>query len=133
PDVSLYIEIREKTYIYNEKRSAPGGLPVGCSGKGALMLSGGIDSPVAGYMMAKRGVEIIGVHFHSYPYTSDRAKEKVMDLAKIMSGYTGRMKLYLVSFTDIQQEQLLKCNERYTTLLMRRAMMKITERIARKE
>lgn len=130
PQVMLHIEVREKTYMYTDIISCPGGLPVGCSGKGVLMLSGGIDSPVAGYMMAKRGVEIIGVHFHSYPYTSDRAREKVLDLARIMSSYTGPMKLYVISFTDIQQEQLLKCNEKYTTLLMRRGMMKIAQKIA---
>ncbi|RBP68368.1 thiamine biosynthesis protein ThiI [Alkalibaculum bacchi] len=130
PQIMFHIEVREKTYIYTDIISCLGGLPVGCSGKGVLMLSGGIDSPVAGYMMAKRGVEIVGVHFHSYPYTSDRAREKVIELARIMSSYTGPMKLYVVSFTDIQQEQLLKCNEKYTTLLMRRGMMKIAERIA---
>lgn len=130
PQIMFHIEVREKTYIYTDIIPCLGGLPVGCSGKGVLMLSGGIDSPVAGYMMAKRGVEVVGVHFHSYPYTSDRAREKVIELARIMSRYTGPMKLYVVSFTDIQQEQLLKCNEKYTTLLMRRGMMKIAERIA---
>ena len=133
PQVMLRIEVREKTYMYTDNVSCLGGLPVGCGGKGVLMLSGGIDSPVAGYMMAKRGVEVIGVHFHSYPYTSDRAREKVIELARIMSSYTGPMKLYVVSFTDIQQEQLLKCNEKYTTLLMRRGMMKISEKIAHME
>ena len=130
PQIMFHIEVREKTYIYTDIIPCLGGLPVGCSGKGVLMLSGGIDSPVAGYMMAKRGVEVVGVHFHSYPYTSDRAREKVMELARIMSSYTGPMKLYVVSFTDIQQEQLLKCNEKYTTLLMRRGMMKIAQKIA---
>lgn len=133
PQLKLYIELREKAYMYHSILPGLGGLPVGCSGKGALMLSGGIDSPVAGYMMAKRGVEIIGVHFHSYPYTSERARDKVIRLAEIMSSYTGTMKLYIISFTDIQQELLLKCNERYTTLLMRRIMMKITEDVALKE
>ena len=130
PQIMFHIEVREKTYIYTDIIPCLGGLPVGCSGKGVLMLSGGIDSPVAGYMMAKRGVEVVGVHFHSYPYTSDRAREKVMELARIMSSYTGPIKLYVVSFTDIQQEQLLKCNEKYTTLLMRRGMMKIAQKIA---
>lgn len=133
PDVKLYIEIREKAYIYNSIIPGLGGLPVGCSGKAALLLSGGIDSPVAGYLMAKRGVTILGVHFHSFPYTSDRAKEKVIELTKILSTYTGTIKLYIVSFTDIQQELLLKCNERLTTILMRRIMMKISEDIAIKE
>ncbi|MFZ7120598.1 MAG: tRNA uracil 4-sulfurtransferase ThiI [Eubacteriaceae bacterium] len=133
PDVKLYIEIREKAYIYNSIIPGLGGLPVGCSGKAALLLSGGIDSPVAGYLMAKRGVTILGVHFHSFPYTSDRAKEKVIELTKILSSYTGAIKLYIVSFTDIQQELLLKCNERLTTILMRRIMMKISEEIAIKE
>lgn len=130
PEIKLYIEIREKAYIYNEIIQCPGGLPVGCSGTGTLMLSGGIDSPVAGYMMAKRGVKVIAVHFHSYPYTSERAKEKVISLAKILSQYTGNITLYNVSFTEIQQEILMKCNERYTTILMRRLMMKIAEKIA---
>jgi len=133
PQIMLYIEIREKTYMYNSILPGLCGLPVGCSGKGALMLSGGIDSPVAGYMMAKRGVSIIGVHFHSYPYTSDRAREKVIKLTELMTKYTGPIKLYIVSFTKIQQELLLKCNERNTTLLMRRIMMKITETIATTE
>ncbi|MPW26329.1 tRNA 4-thiouridine(8) synthase ThiI [Alkalibaculum sp. M08DMB] len=130
PEVKLYIEVREKTYMYSSILQGLGGLPVGCSGKGVLMLSGGIDSPVAGYLMAKRGVEIIAVHFHSFPYTSERARDKVIKLTEIMQDYTGPIKLYIVSFTDIQQELLLSCNERYTTLLMRRIMMKIAERIA---
>lgn len=133
PQRKLYIEIREKAYVYNEIIPGLGGLPVGCSGIGTLMLSGGIDSPVAGYMMAKRGVSIVGVHFHSYPYTSERAKDKVIELTEILSQYTGKIKLYIVSFTDLQQELLMKCNERLTTILMRRLMMKITEKIANKE
>ncbi|MFZ7130914.1 MAG: tRNA uracil 4-sulfurtransferase ThiI [Eubacteriales bacterium] len=130
PEYKLYIEIREKAYLYHQIIFGLGGLPVGCSGIGTLMLSGGIDSPVAGYMMAKRGIKVVAVHFHSYPYTSDRAREKVISLAHILSEYTGSIKLYIVSFTELQQELLLKCNGRLTTILMRRLMMKIAEKIA---
>ncbi len=108
-------------------------MPVGCSGKGALLLSGGIDSPVAGYLMAKRGVEVIGVYFHSFPFTSDRAKQKVIDLAKIMSQYCGKIKLYVVPFTEIQTKIVEKCPDRQTTIIIRRYMMRIAEMIAEKE
>lgn len=133
PDLNLWVEVREKTYMYHEFIKCNGGLPVGCSGKGALLLSGGIDSPIAGYLMAKRGVEVIGVYFHSFPFTSDRAKEKVIDLAKIMSQYCGKIKLFVVPFTDIQTKIVELCPERQTTIIMRRYMMRIAERIAENE
>jgi thiamine biosynthesis protein ThiI len=133
PDTKIYIEIREHAYVYNEIIPGVGGLPVGSNGKVALLISGGIDSPVAGYMTAKRGVELIAVHYHSFPFTSDRAKEKVIELARIMTQYTGPIKLFIVPFTNIQTEIGQKCDERQTTLIMRRFMMKIAERIAQKE
>ena len=110
-----------------------GGMPVGTNGKAALLLSGGIDSPVAGWMIAKRGVELTAVHYHSFPYTSDRSKEKVIELARILTRYTGSMRLHVVPFTRIQQELYEKCPDQQLTILMRRFMMKIAEKIARKE
>lgn len=133
PDLDLWVEVRKKTYMYHEFIPCNGGMPVGCSGKGALLLSGGIDSPVAGYLMAKRGVEVIAVYFHSFPFTSDRAKQKVIDLARIMSQYCGKIKLYVVPFTDIQTTIVEKCPERQTTIIIRRYMMRIAEMIAEKE
>ena len=131
PDISVMIEIREEgAYVYAKREKGPGGLPVGINGKCALMLSGGIDSPVAGYMIAKRGVELIGVHFHSYPYTSERAKEKVITLAKKLSEYAGRIELFVVPFTDIQLMINEKAQNDMLVLLMRRYMMRIAERIA---
>ena len=108
-------------------------MPVGTGGKAALLLSGGIDSPVAGYMIAKRGVQLTAVHYHSFPYTSEQAKQKVLDLAKILSEYCCGLKVYVVPFTEIQMQIHEKCPEEYTTLIMRRYMMRIAERIARKE
>ena len=130
PEFNLWVEVREETYIYHQFIPCNGGLPVGCSGKTALLLSGGIDSPVAGYMMAKRGVELIGVYFHSFPFTSDRAKEKVIDLAKIVSQYCGKVTLYVVPFTDIQTKIVELCPERQTTIIIRRYMMRIAQEIA---
>lgn len=131
PDISVMVEIREEgAYVYAKREKGPGGLPVGINGKCALMLSGGIDSPVAGYMIAKRGVELIGVHFHSYPYTSERAKEKVITLAKKLSEYAGRIELFVVPFTDIQLMINEKAENDMLVLLMRRYMMRIAERIA---
>lgn len=132
PDMNLWVEVREETYIYHKFIQCNGGLPVGCSGKTALLLSGGIDSPVAGYMMAKRGVDLIGVYFHSFPFTSDRAKEKVIDLAKIVSGYCGKVTLYVVPFTEIQTKIVEVCPERQTTIIIRRYMMRIAQEIARR-
>lgn len=133
PDLHLWVEVRGKkqTYVYHQTIAGRGGMPVGTAGRSALLLSGGIDSPVAGYMMAKRGLELIGVHFHSFPFTSDRAKEKVVDLAKILAQYTGKLKLYIVPFTEIQTKIVELCPERQTILIIRRYMMRITERIAK--
>jgi len=130
PDFTFYVEVRESTYIYSEIIPSHGGLPIGTNGKGLLLLSGGIDSPVAGWMMAKRGMEIEAVHFYSYPYTSERARDKVISLAKILSRFCYRIKLHIVPFTDIQLEINNKCPEDQLTILMRRAMMTIAERIA---
>src|SRR5690606_18082218 len=110
-----------------------GGMPVGTNGKGLLLLSGGIDSPVAGFLMAKRGVEISAVHYHSYPFTSERAEEKVKDLASILARYTGKIKMYSVNILEIQKEINAKCPEKEMTILSRRFMMRIAERIAEKE
>ena len=132
PDFILYVEVREFTYIYSEIIPAVCGMPLGTNGKAMLLLSGGIDSPVAGWMIAKRGVEIEAVHFYSYPYTSERAKEKVIDLAKILSKYCSKIKLHIVPFTDIQLEIYEKCPQDQLTIIMRRAMMIIAERIAEK-
>ncbi len=133
PDHVLNLEIRDKAYLYCEILPAAGGMPVGTGGKAALLLSGGIDSPVAGYMIAKRGVELIAVHFYSFPYTSEQAKQKVLDLARILAGYCCGIKVYVVPFTDIQMAIHRQCPEDYTTLIMRRCMMRIAERIARRE
>ncbi|WP_027621276.1 tRNA uracil 4-sulfurtransferase ThiI [Acetivibrio clariflavus] len=132
PDFILYVEVREFTYIYSEIIPAVCGMPIGTNSKAVLLLSGGIDSPVAGWMIAKRGVEIEAVHFYSYPYTSERAKEKVIDLAKILSQYCQKIKLHIVPFTDIQLEIYEKCPQDQLTIIMRRAMMIIAERIAEK-
>ena len=133
PDVMLYIEIREKIYIYSIEIPGPGGMPVGTNGKGMLLLSGGIDSPVAGYMIAKRGVEIEAVYFHAPPYTSERAKEKVVDLARLVSAYAGPIKLHIVNFTDIQLYIYEKCPHEELTIIMRRYMMRIAEQFAKKD
>lgn len=131
PDFILYVEVRESSYVYTDKLKAQGGMPLGSNGKACLLLSGGIDSPVAGYMVAKRGVKICAVHFYSYPYTSERAKEKVLELARIMSKYTGPIKVMIVPYTDVQLEIHEKCREEYGTVVMRRSMMRIAERLAR--
>ncbi|MBD5455707.1 MAG: tRNA 4-thiouridine(8) synthase ThiI [Lachnospiraceae bacterium] len=130
PDVLLNVEIREKIYIYSETIPGPGGMPVGSNGKAMLLLSGGIDSPVAGYMVAKRGVKIDAVYFHAPPYTSDRAKQKVVDLAKQVSRYAGTIYLHVINFTDIQLYIYEKCPHDELTIIMRRYMMKIAEKIA---
>lgn len=131
PDVMLRIEIREKIYIYSIEIPGPGGMPVGTNGKGMLLLSGGIDSPVAGWMIAKRGVKIDAVYFHAPPYTSDRAKQKVVDLAKKVARYSGPIYLYVVNFTDIQLYIYEKCPHEELTIIMRRYMMRIAEAIAK--
>ena len=131
PDVMLTIELREKVYIYSEIIKGAGGLPVGTNGKAMLLLSGGIDSPVAGYMISKRGVELEAVYFNAPPYTSERAKQKVIDLARIVSGYSGPIRLHIVNFTDIQLAIYEKCPHDELTIIMRRYMMKIAEAIAK--
>ncbi len=133
PEVLLNVEIREFCYLYHQSIPCAGGMPVGTNGKAVLLLSGGIDSPVAGWMIAKRGVELTAVHYHSFPYTSDRSKEKVIDLAGILTRYTGSMRLHIVPFTRIQQELYENCPDEQLTILMRRFMMKIAEEIARRE
>lgn len=132
PKNVLKIDIREngQSLIYKDVIKGVGGMPVGSSGKGFLMLSGGIDSPVAGYMMAKRGMKLAAVHFHSYPYTGEAAKEKVITLGKMISEYSAGMTLYVVKFTEIQEEIHKKCSEEFMITMMRRFMMRITERLA---
>ena len=132
PDIMLNIEIREEIYIYSVILPGPGGMPVGTGGKGMLLLSGGIDSPVAGYMIAKRGVKIDAVYFHAPPYTSERAKQKVVDLAELVSKYTGPIRLHVVNFTDIQMYIYETCPHEELTILMRRYMMRIAETLAKK-
>ncbi|MBR3966389.1 MAG: tRNA 4-thiouridine(8) synthase ThiI [Clostridia bacterium] len=133
PDVIVRVEIRENAaYISAGSFKGAGGMPVGTNGKGLLLLSGGIDSPVAGYMMAKRGVKIDAVHFESFPYTSERAKEKVMELARLVTRYSGSMLVHVVSLTKVQEELAKNCDEEYFTLLLRRYMMAIAEKIAKK-
>lgn len=133
PEVGINVEIRSKAYIYSVEIPGPGGMPVGSNGKAMLLLSGGIDSPVAGYMIAKRGVAVDAVYFHAPPYTSERAKQKVIDLAKKISSYAGRMKLFVVNFTDIQLYIYDKCPHEELTIIMRRYMMRIAEHLARQE
>ena len=131
PDVIVKVEIREfGAYISAGQFKGAGGMPVGTNGRGLLLLSGGIDSPVAGYMMAKRGVRLDAVHFESFPYTSERAREKVLELARIVSEYAGDIYVHVVSLTHIQEELVKACEEDYFTLLLRRYMMTIAERIA---
>ncbi|MDD6339783.1 MAG: tRNA 4-thiouridine(8) synthase ThiI [Butyrivibrio sp.] len=133
PDAELNVEIRNKINIYSEFIKGPGGMPVGTNGKATLLLSGGIDSPVAGYMIAKRGVIIDAVYFHAPPYTSDRAKQKVIDLAKEVAVYSGPINLHIVNFTDIQLYIYDQCPHDELTIIMRRYMMKIAEYFAIKE
>ena len=131
PDFYVGVEVRqEQTFLFAEERMGAGGMPVGTNGHAMLLISGGIDSPVAGHMIAKRGVRISAVHFYSYPYTSERAREKVIELTRILSGYAGEVSLYLVPFTEIQLAIYEKCPKSETTVLMRRLMMQIAERIA---
>ena len=134
PDTVVSIDIREngKTFVYSEVIKGVNGMPVGTAGKGIIMLSGGIDSPVAMYMMAKRGMTLRSVHFHSFPYTSMQAKQKVLDLAKIVKKYTLHMTVDVVSFTEIQTAIHEKCPEEYMITIMRRFMMRIAEKLAQK-
>lgn len=132
PQFTVNVEIRDNAYVYSKRIKAVGGLPYGMNGSTMLMLSGGIDSPVAGYMMARRGVELHCVYYHSHPYTSERAKEKVKQLAAILSDFTGSVKLYVVPFTEIQMSIIDKCREDELTIIMRRFMMRIACALADK-
>ncbi len=131
PEIMLNIEVRDLIYIYSEIIPGPGGMPVGTNGKAMLLLSGGIDSPVAGYMIAKRGVQLEATYFHAPPYTSERAKQKVIDLAKLVAKYSGPIKVNVVNFTDIQLYIYEKCPHEELTIIMRRYMMRIAEHFAK--
>ncbi|MBO4407889.1 MAG: tRNA 4-thiouridine(8) synthase ThiI [Clostridiales bacterium] len=132
PDFILHVEIRDFNYVYSGRIAGHRGLPVGTAGKGMLLLSGGIDSPVAGYMMASRGMPLDAVYFHSYPYTSDQAKQKVIDLARIVSGFSGKMNLHIVNFTQIQLDMYKNSPQDMLTVIMRRVMLQIAEQLALK-
>ncbi len=133
PDFTIYIEVREDLYVYSGKVEGHRGLPVGTAGKGMLLLSGGIDSPVAGYMMASRGMQLEAIYFHSYPYTSERALEKVKDLARIVSQYSGTILLHVCNFTDIQLNLYKNSPQDMLTITMRRIMFEIAEELANKQ
>ncbi len=133
PELKVCVEIRDKAFLYVREIMGAGGMPTGTAGRAALLISGGIDSPVAGYLMAKRGLELSAVHFYSYPYTSERARDKVIDLARLVSRYAGPIRLHLVPFTDIQLAIYEQCPPKETTILMRRLMMRIAEMIAEKD
>ncbi len=126
PDITVTVEIRDEAYIRGNQQKGAGGMPVGSSGRGLLLISGGIDSPVAGYMMAKRGIELVGIHFASPPYTSLRSEQKVHDLLSKVARYSGRIMLYTVPFTEIQELIREKCPEEYFTIIMRRFMMRLS-------
>lgn len=130
PDVLLRVEVRHRINIFSETIPGPGGMPIGTAGKAMLLLSGGIDSPVAGWMIAKRGVTLEAAYFHAPPYTSERAKQKVVDLAKLVARYTGPIRLHVINFTDIQLYIYDQCPHDELTIIMRRYMMKIAEKIA---
>ncbi|MCR5481379.1 MAG: tRNA 4-thiouridine(8) synthase ThiI [Clostridia bacterium] len=133
PDCLLHVDLRhDVSYVYEQKISGFGGLPLGTNGRGMVLLSGGIDSPVAAWMMAKRGMMIEAVHFHSYPYTSERAQEKVEELAGIVSSYCGRFKMHVINLLPVQEKIVENCPEEETTILVRRFMMRIAEKIAEK-
>lgn len=133
PSIRVTVEVRTKAYVYSIMIPGLGGMPVGTNGKAMLLLSGGIDSPVAGYMIAKRGVSLSATYFHAPPYTSERAKQKVIDLAEKISKYTGKIKVNIVNFTDIQLYIYDKCPHEELTIIMRRYMMKIAEKLAEQE
>ncbi|HKM39391.1 MAG TPA: tRNA uracil 4-sulfurtransferase ThiI [bacterium] len=134
PQVTLQIEVREqRAYLYWRQLPCPGGLPVGVSGRSVLLLSGGIDSPVAGWMAMSRGLEIVPVYFHSFPFTSDRAKEKVVDLCRVLARYSGLIKLYIIPFTNIQTALRERGREDLQTIFMRRMMMRLSQGVAEKE
>ena len=133
PDVMLHVEVRNEIYVYSQIISGAGGMPVGTNGKAMLLLSGGIDSPVAGYMISKRGVGIEATYFHAPPYTSERAKQKVVDLARIVARYSGPIRLHVVNFTDIQLYIYDQCPHDELTIIMRRYMMRIAEHFAKED
>ena len=131
PDLELHVDVRrEGTYIYRDKIKGFGGLPLGTNGRGLILMSGGIDSPVAAFMMAKRGMTIEAVHFHSYPYTSPRAQQKVEDLCKVLAGYMGTIRMHVINLLPIQEQIVQHCPENETTILVRRFMMRIAEQVA---
>ncbi len=131
PELTVHVEIREKyAFVHPGPEPGAGGMPIGSNGRAALLLSGGIDSPVAGWMMAKRGLELVGVHFYSYPYTSEQAKEKVLELGRKLTSWCGRMSIIVVPFTHIQEAIRDNCHEELFTLIMRRFMMRLAERLA---
>ena len=132
PDFKVFIDIKKYAYVYANRHEGIGGLPIGSSGNGLLLLSGGIDSPVAGFMMAKRGMKIDCLHFHSYPFTSKRALQKALDLGKILSQYTGKMRIYSVNMAEIYKSINKNCRRNQTTILSRRFMMRIGEKISAK-
>lgn len=135
PQIEIKIDIREKgySYVFRDIELCAQGMPVGCSGKGLLLLSGGFDSPVAGYRMARRGMQISAIHYHSFPYTSEQAKQKVVDLAKTLTAYAGEIRLYVVPFTEIQFAIHEECRADYMITIMRRIMIEIAQRIAEKD
>ncbi|WP_296692822.1 tRNA uracil 4-sulfurtransferase ThiI [Treponema sp. UBA7567] len=132
PDVVFTVEVRDKVYVYSDSKKGCRGLPVGCSGKGLLLLSGGLDSPVAGYRMIRRGMTVECVYFHSYPYTSEEAQKKVEKLAEIVSGYGIRLHLNTIPFTKVQMQIKKKSPENYTTLMLRMCMMKVATMLAKR-
>ncbi|WP_346886419.1 tRNA uracil 4-sulfurtransferase ThiI [Clostridium sp. UBA4395] len=132
PQRIINVEVRKRAYVYSKRVKAVGGMPYGTNGSTMLMLSGGIDSPVAGYLMARRGVELNAIYFHSHPYTSERAKEKVKDLARLLKGYTGKINLYVAPFTDIQMDIIEKCPENELTIIMRKFMMRVACAVSEK-
>lgn len=131
PDIVIYVEVRDKAFVFSDKINGFGGLPLGTNGKALLLLSGGIDSPAAGWLVAKRGVEIEAMHFHSYPFTGDKSKEKVVDLVRILSTYCGKIKLYSINLLPIQKEVNEKCPEGEMTIIFRRFMMRIAEKVGK--
>ncbi len=134
PEMKVYVEIRDKSaYVYTKVYEGVGGMPIGSNGKAMLLISGGIDSPVAGYMIAKRGVRLSAVHYYSYPYTSERARDKVIELTRLVAKYSGPIELHLVHFTDIQMTIYEKCPHEQLTLIMRRFMMRIANKLARED
>ena len=133
PELKVCVEIREQAFIYAAEIMGAGGMPSGTAGRAALLISGGIDSPVAGYLMAKRGLTLSAVHFYSYPYTSERARDKVVELTRLVSRYAGPVRLHLVPFTEIQLAIYEKCPPKETTVLMRRLMMRIAEMLAERD